>query len=426
MKITRLVKEDFAATSVAFFCAISVVALLHTKICNALLVVYSLLWFYNRYCCGKKPEMWQYTFIFIFCSYYLLGITGLVHTDNDRAGFHWLEAKMPFLALPVFVSLSPLDEKDINRILNFFSFGVLLIGLVLLLMATRVYDAEKRIDAFTYISLLGPLSLHPSYFSLFASFAIMHLYLQRNIIGQSRFVKTLIFLSIALLVLLNFLALSRAGIFGFVLVAAAFFLFKLVSGKARLVSFWVLLFALIVLVIVTIPLIRERFEAFYVSDPLGAETVNSTAFHIKSWYCAFESLSDYHFFTGYGTGDERDVLVDCYKQHDWQIMINEKHNAHNEYLSIFLRHGVTGLVVFLTMIIYSFWTAIRAGNFVYAGFVVCFSVLCVAGSLNLYHGIVIYCLLNALLFRKSMLTINEKLKTGAVFPDDKKTSIPRV
>ena len=86
-------------------------------------------------------------------------------------------------------------------------------------------------------------------------------------------------------------------------------------------------------------------------------------------------------------------------------MIAERHHAHNEYLSIMMRHGVTGLAVFLAMLIYPLWLALKAKEFVYVGFLVIFGILCLAGSLNLYHGIVIYSLVNALLFRKTILCL---------------------
>lgn len=403
MKAIRFVREDFNATSVAFFCVISVAALLNTKVSNTLLILYCCLWIYNRYCCGPRPEAWHYTFLFIFCSYYILGVIGLIHTDNMAQGLHWLEAKLPFLGLPVFIALSRLTVTEIDRILTFFSIALVVLGLVLVVPAMDVYSATGQASAFTYINLLGPVSLHPSYFSLFAALGIMHLYARRKAIASTRLAQVLLFTAITLLVLFNFLALSRAGIFGFMLVLAGFFLFKFFSGKASSVFYWILLGILTLLIIVTIPLIKERFKLFHITDPLGEETFNSTAFHIKSWFCSAESLSDYHFFTGYGTGDEKDVLVSCYEKYNWQIMIAERHHAHNEYLSIMMRHGVTGLAVFLAMLIYPLWLALKAKEFVYVGFLVIFGILCLAGSLNLYHGIVIYSLVNALLFRKTIL-----------------------
>jgi O-antigen ligase len=403
MEATRFVRDEFNATSVAFLSAISVAALLHTTVCNVLLILYCCLWLYNRYYCGPRPEAWHYIFIFIFCSYYILGLIGLIHTDDMRQGLHWLEAKWPFFGLPVFIALSNLTDRDIDRILTFFSIALVVIGLILLVPAMDAYSITREASAFTYINLLGPLSLHPSYFSLFAGFGIMHLYARRKTITRSALEKVFLFTAITLLVLFNFLALSRAGIFGFMLVLVGFFVFKLLAGKAKSVSFWVLLGVLTVLIIVTIPVIKERFKLFEISDPLGEETTNSTAFHIKSWYCAAESLSDYHFFTGYGTGDEKDVLVSCYEKYNWRIMVAERHHAHNEYLSMMMRHGIIGLLVFLTMLIYPLWLAFKAKEFVYFGFIVLFGTLCLAGSLNLYHGITIYSLLNALLFRKTIL-----------------------
>jgi O-antigen ligase len=403
MNATRFVRDEFNATSVAFLCAISVAALLHTKVCNALLIVYCCLWLYNRHTCGPRPEAWHYTFIFIFCSYYILGLIGLIHTDNVHQGLHWLEAKSPLLGLPVFIALSRLTDHDIDRILTFFSIALVVLGLILLVPAIDVYSITGEVNAFTYINLLGPLSLHPSYFSLFAGFAIMHLYARRKTIARTSLAKVFVFTAITLLVLFNFLALSRAGIFGFMLVLVGFFLFKFLAGKAKSLSYWILLGVLTLLIIITIPVVKERFKLFEISDPLGEETLNSTAFHIKSWYCSAESLSDYHFFTGYGTGDEKDVLVSCYEKYNWRIMVAERHHAHNEYLSIMMRHGIVGLIIFLTMLIYPLWLAFKAKEFVYVGFIVIFGTLCLAGSLNLYHGIVIYSLLNALLFRKTIL-----------------------
>ena len=101
-------------------------------------------------------------------------------------------------------------------------------------------------------------------------------------------------------------------------------------------------------------------------------------------------------------------------------MMAERHHAHNEYLSIMMRHGILGLVVFLAMLIYPLWLAFKAKNFVYVGFIVIFGILCIAGSLNLYHGIVIYSLLNALLYRKTILWLKAAEAGSPILQDEVK------
>jgi len=67
------------------------------------------------------------------------------------------------------------------------------------------------------------------------------------------------------------------------------------------------------------------------------------------WRCAVELISD-NFFFGIGTGNVKQTLNEYYKKVDTRLSPDKWYFPHNQYLTIMVRFGFVGLLIFLVSI----------------------------------------------------------------------------
>lgn len=341
-------------------------------------------------------------YMLLFSSYYILNVISLWNSDNLNHGFHLLEARLPLIIFPILVFGSALEKRHVNFILAAFTGGVVLVAIGLLIKSGNYLLHATEIDYtnVTYLRLIGAVNIHPTYFSLFISLCVFFILLERK--GYLRNLPLwAIVIALVILYILNMLVVARISLF-------AFFLILLILGAVKLSRKQASKFLLIaagvgiigVVVIRFVPAIQGRFADFMKSDPLHEENFTSFAMHIKSWYCAWQNLKDVHFFIGHGTGDERDVLSVCYVANDWRLMADAWLNAHNEYLTVMMKHGVGGLLVFLAVLLIPLYYAAKTKEYLYLSFLLLIAITSLANSLAIHHSVVFYALMNALLFKR--------------------------
>lgn len=73
---------------------------------------------------------------------------------------------------------------------------------------------------------------------------------------------------------------------------------------------------------------------------------NGMNFRIAAWQCGWE-LFLAHPITGVNIGDKKDVLMEKYKQKDFQFALQKEKNVHNNYLDILYSMGLIGITLFL-------------------------------------------------------------------------------
>lgn len=74
---------------------------------------------------------------------------------------------------------------------------------------------------------------------------------------------------------------------------------------------------------------------------------------MERWKLCLKIIKEAPFF-GHGTGDEIDMLKTEYKNHFYIKSYVESLNAHSQYLSILIKHGIIGFLffIFCSVIIY--------------------------------------------------------------------------
>jgi len=386
------------------------------KFSNNLVVLCVVLWLFTL----PKINAIQYwrTYrlsILLFASIFLIIIPGIIHTENVRVALSKLETRYVFAVFPLIIFIGNFTNEQIRKACFWFCTGVVtssLICIILNILAYQNADVLTLAEQFTYKILLGPLDLHPNFYSIYVSFAVLIALYEIAFNPQSRAKRLGLIIVILYLIALDVLIQSRAPLTALFLVlflGIGYWIVKFQHARSKAILFLSAALVAFIVVFVTNEKIRGRFS-ISVSDikdkmfrPDSEMDTNpqtmSTIFHLRCWYCATGLLSDYHFFTGYGSGDEKDVLIECYKSHDWIYMVDAQLSAHNEYLSSFLRNGLPEFILLLCTLVIPLIRSVRSEQTLYTAFILLWVLILFFCALNRQSALSFYAFFNAMFFK---------------------------
>jgi O-antigen ligase len=329
--------------------------------------------------------------LLVFTSVYWLHVAGMLYTDNLITGLQILEKKLVLLAFPLLFIVSVISKKEIDKILSVFVIGVLISCSICYFDRLTTFSGEDRSlfafmtdPDFQNIHFSEAIPIHPAYLSacvILSSLILLERIYRANVMQKVVYILLVIFFIITTLILM-----ARGSLFALAAIIILSLFFKLIYGKvtARLAYSIGMICALIVACFFFIPNLKSRMtESFgnYEENVSSSDQVSSVALHFKSWHCAIVSTLNKHIVFGHGTGDEEEVLKNCYTANGWHSMAEGGYDAHNEYLSALVRHGIIGLLIFLSVLAYSFYWSIRFDNLVYFSFLVLIAVTALSESI---------------------------------------------
>jgi O-antigen ligase len=310
---------------------------------------------------------------------FFLSLLGLFYSSHKSNASLLIERQLSILLLPI---IAGLYYKNINtqKVLSWFSSGVLIACIYLFYFNIKT---ALRLDspffqtlfsgAFFNHRFTAPLQSHAVYFSLYVSLAIFYYFEKYNSL-LNFFQKTFIIISLfVLLAALLFLA-SRNVLIAFTFILVIIYPVFFLKLKPIFYFFLFLFMSVLYFSFERIPYLKNRFSSELVSDFKGIEVNMSTNFNmaeprVERWKGAIAliSLSP---IIGIGTGDEIPLLKTEYIKRDLCISYLEGFNAHNQYLSILLKHGIIGLFLFLFVFYNFLLRAYRKRHFLFLSFLV--------------------------------------------------------
>ena len=311
-------------------------------------------------------------------SIYLLTCLGTIYSPKiSQAFFEW-QIQLSILLFPVIVVLTNLDiNKYIINLLFILGLSCVCTVLYLFLNALTVISYHHLpvntifSAAFINQNFTLPIDLHATYFSMYIALSItviIHLLTLAVKKGQK------MFLSICLIVLFaGVLPLSSRSVLISLFIIISFlipFIYLKKNRRIRFISFSVVISA-IALAFITA---NHTFHTRYITDlkeDLTESVINNNLLEPRAvrWACAFELIKASP-VTGYGTGSEVFLLKDVYfRHHYYSAYINEL-NAHNQYLSIWIKTGIFGLLIYLLVLYKGFYKAVQQRNLFFCAFMV--------------------------------------------------------
>lgn len=292
-------------------------------------------WFFTQY----KTDAGK--LIIRFLPYLIVSLAYIFSSNS-------IKEKAPKYIIPAFVSGTLLSLFYLfgNAIINFLNSGEE--------PWTRIFS-----QAYTYNRFMAPLDSHPSYFAVFIILSNFFIYNSKNI---SSTVK-------GILLAVNFFGLlfvmSRIGlIVCFIqILSLLFFLEK----KWRIIYGTTLLGGIALMVY----LYNTNLKDFYILQRLSLEfawdinpdNTNSTINNrveddsrIARWGAIINTIKERPIF-GYGTGSEKTILSDTYKDAGLTVSLERGYNTHNQFLFFLLENGIIGFLLLIGFFIISAKTA---------------------------------------------------------------------
>ncbi len=320
-------------------------------------------------------------FLFVSFLLILIYLVGMLYSSNKESGLASLESLAPLLILPIIIFSSEelISSKVLRGVLISFVAGVITLNLAsLAFISYDLWDA-KNLQSNIILANNSIVQIHPAFVSLYLSFGVFFLidqYFPLETANRSK----LGWILFSLVILITYLIWinSRTGIFSFC-IAFIFYSFYRFQSKARIMALSIL--TIFFIVIYLVPFSRERFFNTPQLALSGEVSINSEDPNIYTLIsrkqildCSIELLKGPEFFYGYGTGDFRDVLRECYKEKNYVTLYEEGLDSHNEYLAQMHRHGIFGLLLFVALLIVPFWYALKYRSPLLAVFIILFAI----------------------------------------------------
>ncbi|MDD2981791.1 MAG: O-antigen ligase family protein [Crocinitomicaceae bacterium] len=378
MTVTEKNKSIFEKLSGLWMSALVISQVLFPKFV-ALWIIFGVL--HTIYGIVKKQRKFEFSWIAAgFASLYLFYVFGLLFSENIPLGLSYLENKLSFLILAFVFSFPPPKQSLRIISLSFISSVVIaiLLGFVNSWHSLQELPELGVIHSFTgvFFSYLH----HPSYFAVYvllAAFLLIDLRL-KVFKGKLKplFWFILLLLAIAYLATISLAAyLFLAGLIGILMLR---FIFKKVPKPYSWFTVLILpaIFYIFIWSISTIQVQMKsslHFVREYLQNP--TEFINSKDGYISGdetriimWTVTAEEIIANPF--GVGTGSVDVHLSNRLKSHglhDIAKMDERKtilFNPHNQFLQLALELGILGLILFLSLIIFTIRKAYQQKNWI--------------------------------------------------------------
>lgn len=303
--------------------------------------------------------------IFYLPAGFMLFYTISILWSNNRIdGALQLETKATLFLAPLALVASSkfLTEQSLQQWLRAFVWGNVLVMLLAFAIASykaislggwyTILDGGIGEPLFTYKVLSGPF-MHPGYLATYVGVAIL--------IAISFFFSSTVKRPAQLAIVICFLFLSLFMLQGRINVLAIFTV--LIAGgliyAIRMKAYKWLLVPVIPLALLVVLLLfgSESMKTRYFQMPdfqyditADASSFNSATYRLAEWTCAIDAVRE-NPLIGAGVGDNRNILYESYEKRNFHVGLEQKFNAHNQYLEVTIAAGMIGLALFMIWII---------------------------------------------------------------------------
>ncbi len=336
-----------------------------------------------------------------FVFFYIWGCLSYFWSVDQQESLKAIRKLLPFLLLPISIQMVHQHyPKWTEKILTFFSLGIILSSFFCLTYATLTVFKTKNLSHFFYHNLSEPLfGMSAIYLSLFVAFSFFFLYFRKPFKKwQNRF-------------LLGFLLFVLILLSSKILITATFLIIVFDQLRTRKYN----------LLILIIPIILFLFWKNFSSDQIEQrvleeiektdvrEVLTSEQFgQVYHWTgsglrlfqakCFYELLdSDKKYLLGYGFLATQGKLTEKYQEYDLYPGFYS-YNFHNQYLQTMADLGIVGLVLILFLLYKGFRRALAEKSPLFFVFILLITLICITESLfwrqwGMVFFVTIYCLL---------------------------------
>jgi len=319
----------------------------------------------------------------LLSSVIMLNCVGWVWSGDKAEAIKDMQRQLAIILFPFILSATGLPLSQYRkRLFMLFGIGCILAVIYLYADALHIifYD-HLPLKSLFYPYFINqnfsmPIGIHATYLAMYTALAIaifISLVLEEKKKGTRSFYATALIILFAGLIQL---ASKSVLIATLIYISIGFPFFVLTRNKRT--KFIIVAIVISLLVFFAITRI-DSFEKRYVSE-LKDEMVQRVANNetaeprITRWRFALQLVQQFP-VAGSGSGSEKRLLKEKYFENKLFISYLHELNAHNQYLSILIKQGILGLIVFLFTIITGFYMALKRRDIVFAGFMIIISIV---------------------------------------------------
>lgn len=328
----------------------------------------------------KTPIKYR-VLLYFFLIYFFWQLLGILYTSDVKMGWANIFGRLSLIVFPIII-FSPTEKvkTKIYFLLKTFAVSTTIYIIVCILYAfirslsiinsTWVFNPHPQ-DYYWLNYFYGmdfTLSIHPSYLAMYVllSFFIaieasgdQYLKMKHRVLW--------IINSLFLLISLYFIS-SRAGILAAFISIPYLGIQKFIKTNRYRLLWLVFMFLLIPVSIFVINKNLRIQNIFKAKAEEQKTEIKIQDDRLKIWKSAINIISD-NLIVGVGIGDVRDELVKEYNRQDEIRLSENRLNAHNQFLEVFIENGLIGFVIFLSLISFMIYLAISEANLIYGLFI---------------------------------------------------------
>jgi O-antigen ligase len=311
-----------------------------SKAATSILIGVLLLLGVFRYFKSRSRDLQDLFIVLLPGCFFLLHLVGMMWTDNCDFGWFDIGIKVNLLLLPLSIWLhSDLVKNRSGLIFRWLTYAMLLGVAYRLILSTIDYNDTGDSSVFFY-EKLGH-GIHPSYLA-FEADVLLVLLIFSGLFSSARKWAILFTLSVFVL-FLN----SKAGILLWFLAVPGSIVWNSFSGQRTKGVFLAIgvTFAFMMMYFVVSKVADDRVGRMLQtmrSDSVQTSHPESSGQRLLVWSAAWDLVKSDP-WTGTGTGDVKDVLVDAYISRGMSSAAESRLNAHNQFLQSWLALGIAGI-----------------------------------------------------------------------------------
>jgi O-antigen ligase len=343
----------------------------------------------------KKVFKWR---TLILQSVFFITVLATIYSLNKPVGLGEWGKQVVILLFPVFFCLNPLNlgKYKSNLLLSF----ALVCTATIIYLYADVFATIKHYGlplknifsgAFTNHNFSEPIAMHATFFSMQVVVALV--YILSVLIKEQSTYKKLVYLFCGLVLTSGLIQLCSKSVFVALMIiinlAVPYFLLQ----KGKRLKYMAVSFSLSLLMVAGVlssGTFRERFVNELKLDITKASKDETNDGRLTRWKVVTQLIAQKP-IAGYGSGTEIGLLQYEFFSHKLYNSYLNRLNSHNQYLSLLLKSGIIGLLIYLATLAFGFNIALKKKDLLLFTFMILVTIVCLSENLlDVDKGICFY------------------------------------
>lgn len=335
----------------------------------------------------------------ILQSVFILTILGTFYSTNKPQALDDATRQLSIFILPLIFCLAKINiSKYQSQLLFIFSLVCTFTTAYLYADAIHTIHYYKLpfssllSSAFDNHNFSQPIDIHATYFSMYAALSLA--FMLQQVIEKKEKVQKILFGLCCIILAAGLIQLSSKSVFFAVLiilnVAFPFLLFKR-KGRLKYIGVSSICSILIIALLFNTGLFKERFFNNAKADLSSKKSEETTVEpRVERWEAALEIIKQSP-VSGHGSGTEIMLLKEQYfSKKMYSSYLNEL-NAHNQYISLLIKTGCVGLLIYFYSLFVGLKQAVTKRNIFFLSFMILVATVSVSENiLDVNKGIFFY------------------------------------